>query len=238
VSEPLKILVGSDRWQQAAGAEKVLEHSIKKHATCEVQMVWMRSGDPPLFATSEHGTPGTWKLGRPVDHAWPKKGWGTPFSSFRFAIPELMGFKGRAVYMDADMIVLGDVKELRDRKLTRPWTCIDPRITDVSIIDCSYFTDPRWPRIESMRPSGCSAGHYVGLLQQMGWIDPTLSPLWNCRDGVPHDSWYPSSKLLHFTTVPTQPYCPYPSVSYKPHPWPTWSRKWNAEFAEAHAATR
>lgn len=235
MTDTLHIWVGSDKFQHAAGAEKVLEHSIRKHATCPVQMHWMRSGDAPLWAASEFGDPGTWKLGRPVDHAWPKRGWGTPFSSFRFAIPELMGFQGRAVYMDADMVVLGDVRELLERPLRRPWTCIDPRITDVSIIDCAAFQSPRWPSISTMKPSGASAGHYVGLLNQLGWIDPTLPPTWNCRDGTHTDGWNSETRLLHFTVVPTQPYRPYPSVSYQPHPWPRWADRWHAELAEAHA---
>src|SRR5262245_51569418 len=96
--DTLHVWGGTDRWQQQAGADGAVEHSIRKHATCRVEMHWMRSGEGPEFLTSEFGeTPNSWKLGRPVDHASPTIGWRTPFSSFRFAIPELSGFRGRAV---------------------------------------------------------------------------------------------------------------------------------------------
>ena len=45
------------------------------------------------------------------------KGFSTEFSHTRFLIPELMGFNGWALFMDADMIFLSDINklfELRD----------------------------------------------------------------------------------------------------------------------------
>jgi len=48
----------------------------------------------------------------PLWHGWNDKKWYTPFSNFRFAIPEVNGFQGRAVYMDVDQIILKDPKEL------------------------------------------------------------------------------------------------------------------------------
>jgi lipopolysaccharide biosynthesis glycosyltransferase len=37
---------------------------------------------------------------------------GYSFSGFRWAIPESCNFEGRAIYMDADVIVLCDIAEL------------------------------------------------------------------------------------------------------------------------------
>ncbi len=42
----------------------------------------------------------------------PRNGKRTGFSFTRFAIPKLMGHKGRAIYLDADMLVLRDFREL------------------------------------------------------------------------------------------------------------------------------
>ncbi len=38
----------------------------------------------------------------------------TGFSFSRFQIPKLAGYKGRALYLDADMQVFGDIAELWD----------------------------------------------------------------------------------------------------------------------------
>jgi hypothetical protein len=237
--EPLHIWVGTDPWQRDAGAERVLEHSIRKRASCPVELHWMRSGDVD-WPVSEHGDPGTWKLGRPVGQAWPKKGWGTPFSCFRFAIPEAMGFSGRAVYMDVDMLVLGDVRELLEMPLARPWVSCHPGMTDVSVIDCAAFRTPHqrkdWPLIWDMMPTGARCFEWCQLLSRLGLISDGLSWDWNCRDRG--DSWKATTKLLHFTSVPHQPWRPYETVTYQPHPRVDWVAKWNAEKAEADAATR
>ncbi len=42
----------------------------------------------------------------------PRQGKRTGFSFARFAIPQLAGYRGRALYLDADMLVFKDIREL------------------------------------------------------------------------------------------------------------------------------
>lgn len=239
-TETLRIFVGTDQWQRDAGAERVLEHSIRKNATCGVDITWMRA-DSPGYETSEHGGNNTWRTNAPPGSAWKKVGgWGTPFACFRFAVPEMCGFEGRAVYLDADMLVRGDVRELLETPLQRGYRTIDPKRTDVSVIDCAFFMDKKWwPRISAMKSSGWVTYHYCQLLHGNQGIAPTLDPAWNVCDSLYSnpDPGVAKAKLLHFTTVPTQPYRPYPSVKYHPHPWPSWVKAWQDELAEANVAT-
>lgn len=230
--ETLHIYVGTDSWQQAAGAERVLEYSILKHATCDVAIHWMRSGEPG-WEVSEDGRNGSWRIGREPGSAWPKTGWGTDFSCFRFAIPEVHGFSGRAVYLDVDMLVLGDVRELLTMPVTKPWTCCHPWMTDVSIIECDQFLDKQWPTLEELKQFHGKAFHHVERLNRSGLLSPSLSWDWNCRDS--NDNWEPQTKLLHFTSVPHQPWHPYPSVSYKKHPKQSWVDEWFATKEKADA---
>jgi len=215
-TETLHIWVGTDKWQQRAGAERVLEHSTRKRATCDVQFHWMRAGDPD-WPVSEYGIPdGSWKLGRPVDLAWPKQGWGTPFSGFRFAVPEMMAFTGRAVYFDADMLVLGDVAELLRFPMTTGYTACHSKRTDVSVIDCEWFRGKSWwPSVRQMKPSGWRVFEYLKLLLPRHGIADTLPWCWNDCDGEMYGKYPSSVKLVHYTGVPDQPYRPYPSVKYK-----------------------
>lgn len=216
----------------------MLEHSIRKHASCAVDIHWMRAGDS-RFEITEHGDPGTWKINVAPGSAWKKRGaWGTPFSCFRFAVPELCAFTGRAVYLDADMLVLGDVRELLTTDLVNGYKTISMPRTDVAVIDCAYFADKTWwPSIEKMRPSGWITWHYCKLLQQHGAITPSLDPKWNvCDRPMPTpDHGVGDAKLLHYTTVPTQPYKPYPSVTYYTHAWKSWVDAWNACLEAARA---
>jgi hypothetical protein len=216
----------------------VLEHSIRKHATCDVTFTWMRAGDPGFEVTPD-GRNGSWNIGREAGQAWPKRGWGTDFSSFRFAVPELCGFQGRSIYLDADMLVLGDVAEFLTMPVAAGYRCMHWKRTDVSLIDCGWFKGRKgWVPISTMKKSGYGTGIYCQQLVQMSGIDATLDERWNRCDPMHAcaDPGLCDSKLIHFTVVPTQPYKPYPSVSYIEHPWKSWSTKWIQYHAEALAA--
>lgn len=202
----------------------------------------MRAGDPG-WEISKEGTAGSWKINIEPGQAWKQRGaWGTPFSCFRFAIPEACKFEGRAVYMDADMLVRADVKELLEWPIPdgAGYVAIDKVRTDVSVIDCSYFNGkPWWPSVDFMRKSGWCGPEYRQLLIQNKAISPTLARNWNAFDPMQPcpDPGYEHCKLLHYTVVPTQPYKPYPSVNYFKHPWQSWVDIWNEHLEEARAAS-
>lgn len=213
--DTLHIWVGTDKFQYVAGAELTLAYSIRKHASIPVEIHWMRAGDPEDWRVSERPTPGHWNLGRPIDLAWPKKGAGTPFSPFRFAVPEKMQFQGRAVYLDADMLVLGDVAELASHKLTAGYNCCHVSRTDVSVIDCEWFKDVSWwPSIEKMQGGSGRVFDFLSFMVPKGAVAGNLGWEWNDCDGQRYCRDAKSVKLAHFTDVRTQPYRPYPTVPY------------------------
>ncbi len=91
VESPIRIFVGAGEPQLVPAL--VLKHSILKHATMSVDVTIMNEWTHPM----------------PVD---PRNRPRIPFSFQRFMIPEKCGFKGKAIYMDSDMLVFGDVKEV------------------------------------------------------------------------------------------------------------------------------
>ena len=219
--ETIHIWVGTDEWQRAAGAERVLEHSIRKHASRPVEIHWMRGGDAG-WEVSKNGDNGSWRINMEPGNAWKVRGaWGTTFSCFRFTIPEMMGFVGKAIYFDADMLVRDDVAKLIDMETTAGYRCISDARTDVSVIDCAWFKDKAWwPSIAKMKPSGWIVWHYCQLLAKHKGVEPTLPKEWNDCDGLLFQRDPGLSKLVHYTSVPDgQPYCPYPTINYHvPYP--------------------
>ena len=171
----------------------------------------------------------------------PGRNWGTPFSGFRFAVPELCSFQGRAIYLDADMIVLADIAELWEQPPDPGFgiKCINHRRTDVSVIDCSWFAGKQWwPSIEKMKPSGARVFEYITLLNLHKAMDTTLAPEWNDVDGAIYQYHPISVKLEHYSAVPTQPYRPYPKTDYRcttfpHHPCEAVGRLWWDTFNEA-----
>ena len=91
--QTIRVYVGSDRSQLLAVS--VLEYSIKRHTTAKVEVIPMVDLAVP----------------QPKD---PRNGQRTGFSFSRFCIPALAGYSGKAIYMDADMIVFRDIQELWD----------------------------------------------------------------------------------------------------------------------------
>jgi len=91
--EVIRVYVGTDRSQLLA--VPVLEHSIKRHTTAKVEVIPMLDMNYPI----------------PKD---PRNWQRTGFSFSRFNIPKLAGYKGKAIYLDADMQVFKDIRELWD----------------------------------------------------------------------------------------------------------------------------
>jgi len=93
VQSPVRVYVAATEAQMLA--VKVLEYSIRKHASLTVQVSALHlSGiEIPSPAKPEN---------RPR----------TPFSFQRFLIPSLTGYQGRAIYLDSDMQVFQDIRRL------------------------------------------------------------------------------------------------------------------------------
>lgn len=85
--EPLRVFIGYDPRQPLA--YNVLQHSIARHSSKPVSITPLILNQLPI-----------------------KRRGLTEFTFSRFLVPYLCGFKGKAVFMDADMVVTGDIAEL------------------------------------------------------------------------------------------------------------------------------
>jgi hypothetical protein len=155
------------------------------------------------------------KLPDPED---PRQGKRTGFSFTRFAIPRLMGYQGRAVYLDADMLVFRDIRELLElpfanRKIliqeeppteaTKADGAKRHKQCSVMLLDCAAL---------SWDPEKIIAGldgqyTYEDLLQHMcvlrdEEIGYTIPFAWNSLET------YEAGKtgLIHYTDMNTQPW--------------------------------
>ena len=188
----IRIFVGTDERQ--APAEAALQRSVLENTSSEVEFTWMRSGDP--------GWGSEWNRGVPDTEYRPKSGtgWGTWFSCFRLAIPSLCKNEGKAIYLDSDMLVLGDIADLWNLPIPEGKAGVvnKRRLLDVMLIDCAH---PGWPDVDRVKKQGMSLGWWRRKIS--GHLSPTLPDNWDCRDQVTADC-----KLLHFTTMATQPWRP------------------------------
>lgn len=199
--EVIRVYVGVDRSQLLA--VPVLEYSIKRHTTAKVEVIPMLDLPVPV----------------PAD---PRNGQRTGFSFSRFCIPKLSGYKGKAIYMDADMLVFRDIRELWDIPFDGAKIVIQqevkfaeestqkvgaPKVRKkqcaVMLLDCDRLD---WD-VETI-VAGMDEGKYDydQLMSELAILDEE-----HVKYGVPFEwnsleHWDPETRLIHYTDVYTQPW--------------------------------
>jgi hypothetical protein len=191
IESPIRVFVGAAPPQMLA--VKVLEYSIRKHASMSVDVF-------PLCQA-------------PLDFPLPKDPANrprTPFSFQRFVIPSLKHFHGRAIYVDSDMQVFRDMREL----WTLPFNGADllaarepgdtgrrPQFS-VMLLDCERL---RWNLTEIVARLDSGELDYEKLMYRMAVaerIDAAIDPTWNSLERFDDGK----TALLHYTDMNRQPW--------------------------------
>jgi lipopolysaccharide biosynthesis glycosyltransferase len=220
--EHIRIFIGSEPGNQ--DAEIALAYSLRTTTSGPYSITWMSDGMP--CSVWQH-----WNKGRKNRIQNTTNGWKTNFSAFRWAIPELCGFEGRAIYLDVDQIVLKDIRELWDLDMGGcSYLAVRPERTDVMLMDCSKFKEAWWPELSKMKLSGWPQMRYRRLVEQNTRVGE-LEGIHNCLDG---DGYCERTRLVHFTKMSTQPWKPFPeSIKYETHRDKRMLNIWEETFAKA-----
>jgi len=194
MSDAIKIFIGTSSNGEDAKAEMVYEYSIRKNASVPVDITWMKQ---------THDETSPWG-------GWTTPNWSTPFSGFRWVIPEVCGFEGRAIYTDCDMINFKDMNELINIDMegkpiaARRGTRFGGHEFCVMVFDCKAFEDHS---MISGRMKNIAESHHRMINKFSGTdLVKDLDAKWNCLDGEGldiEDIWQ-----LHYTNMATQPWRP------------------------------
>lgn len=184
-STPIRIFIGSE--PKTKVPSQVLIHSIKSRTQSPVQITIMEGPE--------------WEVPSNLHQ-------GTGFSLRRLMIPEHCKFEGRAIYLDADQIVLADIAELwgfpdREPGPSPAWCTYQPDKhfrrggpqTSVMVLECAKATD--WKTSSIWRMLSGNAVSYTCCMH-LTWIQhkPQVLPLeWNHFNDY-RDGW---TKLTHLT---------------------------------------
>jgi hypothetical protein len=199
-SKLIRVFIGCDESQEVAA--KVLQFSIRRHSTLPVEFHLLNQHPLSFPRQRRH-------RGR------------TGFSFQRFLIPQIAGYSGKAIYLDADMQVFGDIAELwkmplgshkvlcsvqhevptawKNNSFFRPG-----RQMSVLILDCSSL---KWDIEEIVRGLDEGRYDYKDLMFKFcvvpsEEIGETVPPSWNCLEYFDPKR----TKLLHYTVTPEQPW--------------------------------
>jgi mitochondrial fission protein ELM1 len=141
-------------------------------------------------------------------------GWRTGFTNYRFAIPDLAGRHGRALYNDVDQLYTADPAELFDQPMgEHGYLALSPRETAVMLIDCE-----RMQRCWNMNTATTTSKKKLhALAAEIPGCFGILDAIWHARD---LEYKHGESRLLHYTTLHLQPWRPLPAqYSYQIHPY-------------------
>lgn len=187
----IRIFVGCGANNEDLESQAVLEYSLRLYSSEKIEIEWMRqSRDPKSF----------WS-------GWNTTGWTTPFSGFRWGIPERCNYTGRAIYLDSDMIALDDIGKLWKTELQPKKAVVSKGKNQrfcTTLFDCAKVKPVMLP----FRRLKMESGAYR---LQRGPIEQVTQPFpdgenWNCLDGEDYESLDdPRIKILHYTAIDSQP---------------------------------
>jgi len=187
----VRVFVGSQEAQTVP--VKVLEYSIRTHTDLEVEVF------PLHHARIEFPLPRDAR-NRPR----------TPFSFQRFYIPQLAGNRGRAIYLDSDMQVFRDIRELWSlpfdgADLLSAWELADsarrPQFS-VMVLNCETL---RWDLHEIVAALDRGELTYETLMYEMRvarHVRTVIDPTWNSLERYEPGK----TSLLHYTDMTRQPW--------------------------------
>lgn len=188
---PIKVFIATTDAQMLA--VKVLEYSIRKHASMTVEVIPMHLAGIDIPVPKE-----------------PKNKPRTPFSFQRFLIPQLCDFKDRAIYLDSDMQVFTDIRDLWAQPFgdAEILTVSDPGKTgrkpqfSVMLLNCQAL---KWDVRRIVDDLDAGRLSYEELMYEMkagGKINACLDPVWNSLERYKEGE----TALLHYTDMRTQPW--------------------------------
>jgi hypothetical protein len=160
----------------------------------------------------------------------------TEFSLYRFIIPELCNYQGRGIYLDADMVCLADIGTLFDADmddfdfLAKPGALERRNGTtwalSTMLINCSrcrFSLEQTYDEIEAgVYTYRDFAQMHPNFLRHHEYAIGEMDRQWNVFDCYDRDT-----KLIHYTTLQTQPW------KYYDHPY---GDLWFRYFHEAREA--
>lgn len=195
VQIPAQVFVGCMPEQELAF--EVLKYSIEKHSSITVEVHQLHES----VRANEISVP------EPKN---PKNRGRTPFSFQRFAIPRIRKFKGRAVYVDSDMLVLKDLRELwltpmGEHQMLSAASCEDtarrPQFS-VMLINCETL---HWECEKIVEQLDGGELTYEQVMYEMATVPSWragLSHHWNSLEAYDPDE----TRLIHFTDMDGQPW--------------------------------
>jgi len=225
--DPIKIFIGSG--EASLLERKTLIYSLHKHTKRNLDIYVFNGTHNSIEHDQEEAALA------PLPLKLKYRNGTTEFGLYRYLIPQICQYRGRAIYLDLDIICMADISELWEAELTEFDFLALPTVetgqllhrTSVSLINCDrcrFDLDTIFAEIDrgvySHYPD--FSGMSSDLLEHHPYRIGPLDPRWNSLD-----YWNSETKAIHYTRLTTQPW------KYYNH---AYGELWFKYFREAIAA--
>ncbi|ARP92487.1 glycosyl transferase [Bordetella genomosp. 9] len=197
MQDTVQLFVGCDPNNGDLEQMMVLDYSVRKHASLPVRIHWMR-------LTRRTDSP--WHCDPSRRSGWRTETWSTPFSALRWSLPACCNYEGRALYMDADILVLDDIAPVWRMPLENDAVMAARRDGDgwlycVTLWDCARARR-HLPDLAAMQRDPDTHGKLKRFFARRPDLIQPLDARYNCIDG--EDLPAEAIGILHYSDMSTQ----------------------------------
>lgn len=189
----IRLFVGVDGTNSDLESQSVLEYTVRKHASEPVQIVWM-------FQAPK----GPWS-------GWRCNTGRTPFTHFRWGIPSVCKYDGRAIYCDSDFVFVADIAELWNQSIPQVGLVRNPTgklSTSCILFDCAKAKG-HVPELDALRKMPDAHSTVLSYFRNNLGLLTAFDGNWDCADfekdvkqkGNLND---PRIKAIHYTRMEQQ----------------------------------
>jgi hypothetical protein len=191
VSETIRLFIGAASDDCDLESQAVAEYTARKYASQPIEIVWMQQ--------SKDGPYAGWNTSRSR----------TPFSGFRWSLPAMCGFEGRAIYTDTDFIFRADLAELWNQPIPGVLLTKKSRKPGGKLKTCCIMFDCERAKahigdLPVLKRMDDPQGHYSRYFQQHGELVDNFDGDWNTIDPE-GDLSDPRIKAIHYSRIECQP---------------------------------
>lgn len=194
MSGPIRLFVGVGANNEDLEAQAVLEYTARSYCSMPLEITWMRQAKS-----------GPWS-------GWKCSSGRTPFTHFRWSIPEVCGFEGRAIYTDVDFFFRADLAELWNQPIPNVALVRNPTgklSTSCILFDCAKAKGhiPKLAHLRTLDDAHSDCLHYF---RQHPELLAATEGDWDCAGFEKASSLEkprlddPKIKAIHYTRIETQ----------------------------------
>lgn len=190
----IRLFVGTSANNHDSEAEAVLEWTARKYCSMPLEITWMRQAEKGPWSGWESA-----KRGR------------TPFTAYRWSLPAVCNYEGKALYTDVDFFFRSDLAELWNQPIPNVGlvrNATGKLSTSCILFDCAKAKGhvPPLDKLKVMKDAHDSMLQY--FRSHIGLLSP-FAGNWDCShfekdDKRQMDLYDPRIKAVHFSRVESQ----------------------------------